>query len=141
LRRSRLARAVETLDNALISTVHSFADRLLRLRPADAKVSPTYEIVEDPSGLVEETYSWLLQAAEQGSIAAGLPGDDAAERGAEANETLRMFQSAGLPLRTVELEWFSKLGLEAFVQDVINTRDRELAVPEIVDPGLASVRR
>jgi len=141
LRTSRLARAVETLDNALISTVHSFADRLLRLRPADARVSPSYEILEDPSDLVEETFRWLLQAAEQGSIAAGLPGDDALERGAEATETLRMFQSAGLPLRTLELEWTAKLGLEAFVQDVIDTRDRALVLPALGEPGLASVRR
>ena len=141
LRTSRLARAVETLDNALISTVHSFADRLLRLRPADAKVSPTYEIREDPSDLVEETYRWLLQAAEQGSIEAGLPWDDAVERGAEATETLRMFQSAGLPLRTVELEWFARLGLDAFVQDVIDTRDRELVMPALGEPDLGAVRR
>jgi hypothetical protein len=43
----------EMLDNASISTVHSFADRL-RLRPIDAQLSPAYDIAEDPDPLVEK---------------------------------------------------------------------------------------
>src|SRR5262245_52685207 len=35
MRQRRLAQSLESLDSASISTVHSFADRLLRLRPID----------------------------------------------------------------------------------------------------------
>ncbi|HTU57878.1 MAG TPA: UvrD-helicase domain-containing protein, partial [Polyangiales bacterium] len=125
--RKRLLDALELLDNASISTVHSFADRLLRLRPIDAQLSPGYEIAEDPSVLVEETLQSVLY-------------ESGAEE--EAFETARMFQAAGLLVRTQETEWVDKLGLDAFVRDVIDTRDRVVNVPEHLDPpDLQSVRR
>ncbi|MET0388239.1 MAG: UvrD-helicase domain-containing protein [Polyangiales bacterium] len=132
LRRERLATALESLDHASISTVHSFADRLLRLRPADAQLSPAYEIAEDPSELIDETFNWLLASAQQVG-ASGLPD--------EAVETLRIFQLAGLRVRTRELEFGALLGLDAFVRDVIELRDREVESPARLAPDFAQVRR
>lgn len=132
-RTRRLADALELLDNASISTVHSFADRLLRLRPIDAQLSPGYEIAEDPSVLVEETLQSLLSEALRDA-------EDPLER--EAYETITMFQAVGLLVRTQETDWFDRLGLDAFVWDVIDSRDRPLNVPKQLDaPDLPSVRR
>ena len=62
LRADRLRHAMDALDDAQIGTVHGFADRLLRLRPADARLSPEYEIAEDAAPYVEETFRTLLDA-------------------------------------------------------------------------------
>jgi ATP-dependent helicase/nuclease subunit A len=133
LRQQRLSRALEVLDNASISTVHSFADRLLRLRPVDAQLSPRYELTDDNSALVEETFQSLLSAA---SRVAAVSSD------AEASETVRIFQAAGLLVRTRSTDWGDKLGLDAFVSDVIQSRDRPVAVPEVLEaPSLDSVRQ
>lgn len=136
VRQERLAQAIEILDNASISTVHSFADRLLRLLPADARLSPAYEIADDTSELVEETYRWLLEPAQQG----GLDGDFA-ELAIEATETVRMFQAAGLLVRTQESEWADRLGLDAFVRDVIESRDQLVTLPALSVPDRGAVGR
>ena len=141
LRRARLREAMDGLDNAQISTVHSFADRLLRLRPADARLSPEYAIVDDPSPYVDETFRWLLDAAEQGTLEASLAGTHAAEHAREACETLRLFQSAGLRMRSEDHEFAPKLGLDAFVADVIGSRDRPIMMPARREPDLGAVRR
>ncbi len=44
-REAPLREALADLDTAYVGTVHSFADRLLRLRPVEAELSPAYEIV------------------------------------------------------------------------------------------------
>jgi ATP-dependent helicase/nuclease subunit A len=134
LRQQRLAEALELLDNALISTVHSFADRLLRLRPIDAKLSPAYEIAEDASALIEETYAGLLAKAAKNS--------DAEHRAwPEVKDTIRTFQAAGLMTRTISDEWYDRLGLDAFVHDLIETRDREVLIPAYqAAPNFEAVR-
>ena len=141
LRAQRLRDAMEGLDNAQISTVHSFADRLLRLRPADARLSPDYAIVDDPTPYVDETFRWLLDAAEQGTLEVTLAGTPAAELAREASETLRLFQIAGLKLRSEEHEFAPRLGLDAFVADVIGSRDRQIMMPTRREPDLYAVRR
>ncbi len=140
LRRERLTAAIERLDNAPIGTVHSFADRLLRLRPADAHVSPEYEIAEDTEELVWETHAWLLEAAEQGTLAATLAGTPCASMATEVTETLRIFQAAGFRTETLEYESNALVGLDWLVRDLINTRDRDLMVPDLTAPDLARVR-
>jgi ATP-dependent helicase/nuclease subunit A len=142
VRRQRLASALEVLDNAAISTVHSFADRLLRLRPVDAKLSPAYEIAEDSSALIAETFAALLADAAQGAAIGG-SGSSGVPATAEAYafETIRLFQAAGLLVRTEQTEWADKLGLDAFVRDVVETRDRSVNVPERAELKLELVRR
>ena len=138
-RQKRLESALEVLDNAMISTVHSFADRLLRLRPIDAKLSPAYEIAEDSSVLIEEAYSNLLAAASRNGHSDCLrPSED--PRWRAAINTIRMFQAAGLPTRTVQTEWADRLGLDAFVRDLIETRDRDVLLPEVTPANLQAVR-
>ena len=68
-RRARLAAALGALDTAHVGTIHSFADRLLRLRPVEARLSPSYDIVEDDGELVAEAFTVFLQAVEAGTLA------------------------------------------------------------------------
>jgi ATP-dependent exoDNAse (exonuclease V) beta subunit len=141
VRAQRLAQAIEVLDNAPIGTVHSFADRLLRLRPADACVSPEYEIMEDAQELVDETFHWLLEATKQDSLVHAFRGTDLETLAAEAGDTVDVYIQAGFRLQTLELENYSLLGLDALVSDLITTRDRELRVGEAAQPDMAHVRR
>jgi len=69
-RDGQLREAVGGLDTAHVGTIHSFADRLLRLRPVEADLSPTYEIAEDTDALVAETVDVLLHAVQSGTLAA-----------------------------------------------------------------------
>ena len=55
-RDGHLRDALAGLDTAYVGTIHSFADRLLRLRPVEAGLSPAYEIAEDETALVRETF-------------------------------------------------------------------------------------
>jgi ATP-dependent helicase/nuclease subunit A len=132
-RRGRLTIGIELLDNALICTVHSFADRLLRLRPASAKLSPAYEIAEDADALIQETFAKLL------ALTAGAQEEATLQ---EVAETIRMFQLSGLLTRSLPHEWGAQLGLDAFVHDLIEKRDREvLDLAQPVEPQLEHVRR
>ena len=80
LRRERLADALSLLDTAHVGTIHSFADRLLRLRPVEAWLSPSYEIVEDEAELVAEIESVVVDEPQVGAIAGDLAVVDALGR-------------------------------------------------------------
>ena len=69
-RAAQLRDAVAGLDTAHVGTIHSFADRLLRLRPVQAELSPSYEVADDPDDLVAETVDILLHAVQSGTLAA-----------------------------------------------------------------------
>ena len=60
-REAHLRDALAGLDTAYVGTIHSFADRLLRLRPVEARLSPAYDIAEDDAALVRESFEVLLQ--------------------------------------------------------------------------------
>lgn len=135
VRRERLAAAVEVLDNAMICTVHSFADRLLRLRPVDAKLSPSYEIADDASALIDETFVKLLAAAKKNDARRQDP------RWKEVIDTIRLFQSADFLTRTVQNDKRDQVGLDAFIRDMIETRDRDVSVPAYTPMDLEAVRR
>ncbi len=66
-REAPLREALADLDTAYVGTIHSFADRLLRLRPVEAALSPAYQIVEDDEDLVRETWEVLLHAVQSGT--------------------------------------------------------------------------
>jgi ATP-dependent helicase/nuclease subunit A len=68
----RLRDALANLDAAFIGTIHGFADRLLRLRPVEAALSPAYALIDDNSELVRETFLRLRRAAESGNLRAAL---------------------------------------------------------------------
>ena len=129
-RRTQLRLALSDLDTAYVGTIHSFADRLLRMKPAESRLSPNYEVVEDETELIEETYQLLLRGAEQGTLASTLTGTDAVERAAEAEATVRDSLLAGVLAQTRDTGWSERFGLDALVAQLIRQRD----VPPVQDP-------
>jgi len=122
-RHDRLRSALSGLDTAYIGTVHSFADRLLRLRPVEAELSPAYEIAEDVDGLVRETYDRLLRGTEMETLADELGGSVDAELIAEAQETLIDAVAVGLRAQRRESEFYTWHGLDSLVEGFILQRD------------------
>ena len=122
-RRSRLRDALAGLDTAHVGTIHSFADRLLRLRPVEAALSPSYEIVEDDEPLVRETFEVLLHGIENGTLAAELAGTAAAERADEVTRTVLFALGVGLPAESRETAWQTLYGLNGLVAGFVRLRD------------------
>jgi ATP-dependent exoDNAse (exonuclease V) beta subunit len=133
-RRGGLLRsALAALDTAHVSTIHSFGDRLLRMRPVEAELSPSYEIAEDSGPLLDETYRLLLDSAQSGRLAGELAGTAAEELAEEAQETVVEAINAEVRTETLELEFNSKFGLDALVSSFILQRDVPPTPPEM--PG------
>ncbi|MBI4564838.1 MAG: UvrD-helicase domain-containing protein [Planctomycetes bacterium] len=122
-RDAQLRDAIAGLDTAHVGTIHSFADRLLRLRPVEARLSPSYEITEDDTALVHETFEVLLHAAESGTLAAELRGTEAAVRADKVTEIILTALDAGLRVESREGEWLIEHGLDALVKGFIRLRD------------------
>lgn len=129
-RAGRLRAALAGLDTAYVGTIHSFADRLLRLQPVAAEMSPSYEIVEDPDELVQETLQVLMVSAQERRLALELqrPGLSDAEVAAEAEQTILDALEAGLRAESREGEWVTYNGLDALVAGFIDHRDRKVEV-------------
>src|SRR2546425_193198 len=122
-RSSQLRAALAGLDPAYVGTIHSSADRLLRLRPIEAQLSPAYEIAEDDETLVHETFELLLHTVQGGTLEAELAGTPAAGRGAEAASTLLFALHAGIPSESRDLGWQVRHGLDGLVAGFIGLRD------------------
>jgi ATP-dependent helicase/nuclease subunit A len=142
-RRAALLRdALANLDAAFVGTIHGFADRLLRLRPVEAVLSPAYALVEDTSELVKETFLRLRRSAEAGSLRTEL-GPFAADVDQvllnEAAETLRAATRAGLQMQRTENAYGPVASLEATMARMIDTRDIAVELCAIPDPQLDQV--
>jgi ATP-dependent exoDNAse (exonuclease V) beta subunit len=143
-RRAALLRdALANLDAAFVGTIHGFADRLLRLRPVEAVLSPAYTLVEDTSELVRETFLRLRRSAEAGSLrtelgtfAAGV--DPVLLK--EAPETLRAATRAGLQMQRAENVYGPVASLEATMARMIDTRDIAVELCAVPDPQLNQAR-
>jgi ATP-dependent helicase/nuclease subunit A len=122
-RRERLRQALAGLDTAHIGTVHSFADRLLRMHPVEANLSPAYEIIEDEESLLLETYDTLVRSCEAATLPLRLAKCPSIERAAEAQVTVTGYLRAGLRAETQEFDYFSRFGLDAIVAGLIRSRD------------------
>jgi ATP-dependent helicase/nuclease subunit A len=122
-RERRLREAVADLDTAYVGTIHSFADRLLRLRPVEAELSPAYDIADDADDLVREKWDVLLHAVQSDTLPAELAGTTAADRAAEAAATIRLALTAGLRAASFEREWKTDFGLDDLVSGFIRWRD------------------
>jgi ATP-dependent exoDNAse (exonuclease V) beta subunit len=122
-RAQQLRDALAGLDTAYVGTIHSFADRLLRLRPVEVEISPSYEIAEDEGPLIRETFEVLMHAVESGTLAAELVGSDAAARGDEATRTILDALAAGVQAESRETEWHIYYGLDALIDGFIRQRD------------------
>jgi len=124
VRRDRLASALAAADTAFIGTIHGFSDRLLRRRPVEARLSPSYEVVEDPSELAREAFEILLQASEADTLAEELAGTDCPlERAKEAAEWIRAALQAEVRAETKEGQWVDRRGLDALFLSFIEHRD------------------
>jgi len=123
LRRERLARALAESDTALIGTIHGFADRLLRMKPVEARLSPSYQIAEDAEALCHEAFELLLQAAQAGRLAEELEGACDPAKAAEAEAAIRTALAAEVRAESEELEWTVRHGLDSLFAGFILHRD------------------
>jgi ATP-dependent helicase/nuclease subunit A len=73
--RERLQRALDDIDTAVVSTIHSFASRLLRERPVEAGIDPAFTQLDELGSELLLTRLWRewLEAGEEGAAAAGKP--------------------------------------------------------------------
>ncbi|HEU4382133.1 MAG TPA: UvrD-helicase domain-containing protein [Anaeromyxobacteraceae bacterium] len=141
LRRDRLAAALAALDTAWVGTIHAFAHRLLRQRPVEARLPPSYEVVDDGAELAAQTFEVLLQAVQAGTLAAeltgaGIPEPDLLAAQAALVDALR----AGLRAEKREYRYTEIPGLDRLVERLILTRDVEPVVPPAEMPDLSRFR-
>jgi ATP-dependent helicase/nuclease subunit A len=140
-RRQRLRQALGDLDTAWVGTIHSFADRLLRLNPAEAGLSPNYEIARNDDELIEETYEQLLRGAETGTLDRLLAGSEAEEQAREAAATVVAALGAGVLAQTQETGFAPRAGLDALVREFIRQRDVPPVMPAATAADLEAVRQ
>jgi ATP-dependent helicase/nuclease subunit A len=132
-RATALLAALAGVDTAHISTIHGFADRLLRQWPARARLDPRYRLVEDPSELIEESFQLLRQAADTSTLGELLAETPLAARADEAIATLRIAQRAGLQMRSREAEHWTYHGLDGLIAGFVVHRDVVPSEPELSD--------
>jgi ATP-dependent helicase/nuclease subunit A len=140
-RSQQLRAALAGVDQAYIGTIHSFADRLLRLRPVEARISPSYEVVEDDEPLIQETFVRLLHAVETGALSEGLNDSTVAGMSAAATRTVLDSLRSGLRAESLELEYWTRHGLSGLVAAFIRHRDTPPAALEELSFDEDSFRR
>lgn len=142
-RQAQLFAALGGLDTAFVSTTHSFADRLLRLRPVEARLSPDFHIVEDDRALelLDETFEILLHAADTGTLAYWLANTGVEDSASEVERTILDAIDADVLVVSKELEYTTQYGLSDLIRSFINTRDQRPAIPEEAPFDLAGFRR
>ncbi len=133
-REGRLREAVAGLDTAYVGTIHSFADRLLRLHPVEAALSPSYEVVDDEMALVHETFEVLMQAVENGTLGAELAGTSTAPRAGEATLAVLDALACGVDPGTRDLGYVERYGLDRLVAGFVGARD--IPPPDVEAPAL-----
>ncbi|MCX5746413.1 MAG: UvrD-helicase domain-containing protein [Proteobacteria bacterium] len=129
VRRRRLLDALGNLDAAMLGTIHGFADRLLRLQPMKARLSPSYQVVDSIDALVEETVALLLHAVQSGTLAAELAGHPTTPPtyAAEVERTLQEALRSGMLVRSKEQDPLpTRVGLDLLVRGFIEHRDRDI---------------
>jgi len=133
---ARLTDALRELDNAYIGTIHSFCDRLLRLKPVEMELSPSYETVEDDRLLIDETRRIL----ERESQRKGLGGWVSHERIAETEQTIGDFILAALPMASWKSGWAESHGLDALLEGFLHKRDVAPREADVIEPDLAGAK-
>ena len=136
--------ALTALDTAAIGTIHSVADRLLRRYPLEAGLSPAYELCDDITPLVAETFADLHDACESGTLARELPSDAFPPSVlAETEATFRATFEAGFSLDVADRTQFNtEPGLPDLLAAWIQQRDRTpatVAVPAFPRAAFAAL--
>lgn len=139
-RRDLLRGALVDLDTAYVGTIHSFADRLLRMKPAESRLSPKYEVVEDEQELFDETYQLLLRGVEQQTLTNALVGSGVESMVDEATQTVTDALRGGILAETRDTGFAPQPGLDALVAGFIGHRDVPLVQIDAPDPDLESTR-
>jgi ATP-dependent helicase/nuclease subunit A len=145
-RRSLLATALGEVDIAFVGTIHSFADRLLRMRPVEAKISPSYEIIDSEDPVVAETAELLLTSAESGllpeALAPVMPSHGLSRSQLEeAQLTIQDYLDAGLHAEALILEHATIPGFDSLVSAMVLQRDVPFSRPEVPKPPLDRARQ
>ena len=123
-RRDRLSRALAAVDTAFIGTIHGFADRLLRRKPVEAQLSPSYEVVDDAGPLCRETFELLLHTAEMGSLPDELAGSGCSPADAlDAQEAIRAALDAEVPAESKVFRFATRRGLDELFAGFVLHRD------------------
>ena len=145
-RRKLLAAALGDVDISFIGTIHSFADRLLRMRPVEAEISPSYEIIDSVDEAVDETAELLLTSAEGGRLPETLASVMAAHSLSraqleETQLTIQDYLDAGLRAETLERDYGSVPGFDALVRAMVLQRDFPFPRPEVPKPPLDKTKK
>jgi len=139
VRRGRLRTALAALDRAYLGTVHAFADRLLRLRPVEARLSPAYQIVDDADELLSETFAVFLQAVERGTLGTEL--ESIAPAVADtAQATVTDALRVGLRAESRQHDFGESPGLDRLFERFVTNRDVPLIFPPPQPPDLGRFR-
>jgi ATP-dependent helicase/nuclease subunit A len=130
-RRKLLGDALASLDAAFIGTIHSFCDRLMRLRPVEMGLSPGYEILENTSELLKETLDLLLRSLEEETL-----------KPVDAAQALQTYLETGQRVWSRPFRYEDNAGtLASFVKNVIDTRDVSPVLYNIPKPDLEEIRK
>lgn len=140
VRRERLTRALEHLDTAWIGTIHGFADRLLRLYPCAAHLSPSYEVCDDATPLEDETFESLLRAADHGTLEALLGDGAPADLVRETESTIAASLRAGVSAEDRKFQFGSVPGLRGLVGSFLASRDHVPPLPALDEPEFPAFR-
>jgi ATP-dependent helicase/nuclease subunit A len=119
--------ALGGLDAAYIGTIHSFADRLLRLFPHATGLDPAYEMVDDNSVLIGEALQQLIDGNDDGTLPVLLAGTAHAGLAEEVATTILDLQRAGLRLESFDSDFWTYHGLDGLVAAFVESRDVEMA--------------
>ena len=74
--RQRCKRGVEDIDQASIQTLHSFSTAILRERPLEAGLPPSFEVMDEVAGslsLADKWTDWIGNALTDESVVPTLP--------------------------------------------------------------------
>ena len=126
-RKLRVQAALSGLDFAFIGTIHSFADRLLRLRPIEARISPRYLIEEEDHDLILETVHRWVEGARTENLKAQWSDPVHLPKVADLDAALlwvKELLTAGIRRYDSSNDWQTHYGLEGIVRGWIGNRDR-----------------
>ncbi|HET6582859.1 MAG TPA: UvrD-helicase domain-containing protein, partial [Nannocystaceae bacterium] len=141
VRRARLRGALSLVDTAYIGTIHSFADRLLRMRPSSARVGPSYEVVDDRESLVAETARLLLHSASRGTLVQRLAGNLSTDVLQDAADTVVDALHVGLRAIRRETEYWIDHGLDSLVRGFVEHRDVDAPAEPLWQPDSDALGR